>query len=450
MKRFSFAFIIGLLLLMGTATYAQGEFRIIGNNDYEKLDFEFINNLVIIPVKFNGVELSFLLDTGVKNTILFSLQDRDSLELKQVEEVRLRGLGNDKPIRGVKSFNNVFEIGKIVDRNHPVYIVFDQDVNFSTRLGKVVHGIIGYEFFKQFVVETNYVTNKMQIWKPEAYDIKRCRRCTSLSLKFSNSKPYINAEVDIGDNVVSTTLLLDSGSSDGLWLFEHTLDNVEKPDERFQDYLGLGLNGDIFGERTRVETLKIDKFTLRNVTTAFPDTLAIKTASTFKQRNGSIGAEVLRRFKVVIDYPNERILLRRNKNFSDEFNYDMSGLTFGHNGLSVVKSEKNTAINEVGNTSASGGRRNGGLTLVDRRTRQISYELKPQLVITNIRENSPASEAGLLKNDNVISVNGREAHLYSIPELTELFSSKENKVIKIVVERNGAVITARVKLKRRI
>ena len=450
MKKLFCAIMMCFLLFSGLTTYAQGEFRMMGNRTSEKLSFEFINNLVIIPVKFNGVELSFLLDTGVKNTILFSLQDRDSLELKQVQEVRLRGLGNDKPIRGVKSFNNVFEIGNIVDRNHQVYIVFDQDVNFSTRLGKVVHGIIGYEFFKQFVVDTNYVTNKMEIFEPDSYDAKSCKRCTSLSLEFSNSKPYINAEVLLGDNVVSTTLLLDSGSSDGLWLFEHTSDDIKKPQDSFQDYLGLGLNGDIFGERSRIETLKIDKFTLRNVTTAFPDTLAIKTASTFKKRNGSIGAEVLRRFKVVIDYPHKRILLRRNKNFSDEFNYDMSGISFGHNGLSVVKSEANTTVSEVGDIKNGTLGANGGLTLLDRSYREVSYQLKPQLVVTNIRKDSPASEAGLIKGDNVMSVNGREAHLYSIPELTELFSSKENKVIKIKVERNGAVITARVKLRRRI
>jgi hypothetical protein len=42
-----------------------------------KIPFQLINNLVFIPINVNGVELTFLLDSGVKETILFSLEEKN-------------------------------------------------------------------------------------------------------------------------------------------------------------------------------------------------------------------------------------------------------------------------------------------------------------------------------------------------------------------------------------
>jgi hypothetical protein len=46
-----------------------------------KDSFQLINNLVFIPINVNGVELTFL-DSGVKETILFSLEEKMKLALK--------------------------------------------------------------------------------------------------------------------------------------------------------------------------------------------------------------------------------------------------------------------------------------------------------------------------------------------------------------------------------
>ncbi|MFT7073231.1 MAG: hypothetical protein ACJA1Z_003507 [Patiriisocius sp.] len=43
----------------------------------------------------NGVELSFLLDTGVQNRILLSLTEADSVSIKNVNAINLRGIGGE-------------------------------------------------------------------------------------------------------------------------------------------------------------------------------------------------------------------------------------------------------------------------------------------------------------------------------------------------------------------
>ena len=50
-------------------------------------------------------------------------------------------------------------------------------------------------------------------------------------------------------------MLLDTGSSDAIWLFEN--ETIGIPDKNYDDFLGRGLGGDIFGKRTKVRSIKI-------------------------------------------------------------------------------------------------------------------------------------------------------------------------------------------------
>jgi hypothetical protein len=74
-NRISFFFIYALTIS------AQSDFRFKEVNKV-KIPFQLINNLVFIPINVNGVELTFLLDSGVKETILFSLEEKMKLALK--------------------------------------------------------------------------------------------------------------------------------------------------------------------------------------------------------------------------------------------------------------------------------------------------------------------------------------------------------------------------------
>jgi hypothetical protein len=74
-----------------------------------KIPFQLINNLVFIPINVNGVELTFLLDSGVKETILFSLEEKMKLALKILKN--FSGLGSEDAIEGLKSAGNLLEEG---------------------------------------------------------------------------------------------------------------------------------------------------------------------------------------------------------------------------------------------------------------------------------------------------------------------------------------------------
>ena len=87
---------------------AQG-FDLPQGQKFQKVKFQLINNLIIIPMEINGSELSFILDSGVGRPILFNISDQDSIQINNVSEITIRGLGQGEPIQALRSRNNFFK-----------------------------------------------------------------------------------------------------------------------------------------------------------------------------------------------------------------------------------------------------------------------------------------------------------------------------------------------------
>ena len=65
--------------------------------------------------------ISYLLDSGVKETILFNVTEVDSLALNQAEFFTVKG-ANDIEVKALKSRNNTVEIGGVRSENHIIYV----------------------------------------------------------------------------------------------------------------------------------------------------------------------------------------------------------------------------------------------------------------------------------------------------------------------------------------
>tara|TARA_B100000795_G_scaffold204056_1_gene157659 strand:- start:1082 stop:1369 length:288 start_codon:yes stop_codon:yes gene_type:complete len=90
-------------------------------------------------------------------------------------------------------------------------------------MGIRVHGAIGYDFFKNLIVKTNYNKSKLSFYKPETYIEKECKKCEVFYLTFNNKKPYLNVTNIYGNDTDIYTLLIDSGSIDAIWLFDNSI-----------------------------------------------------------------------------------------------------------------------------------------------------------------------------------------------------------------------------------
>lgn len=430
-----------LTLFITFFSFSQGRFD-LPRSEYTKIKFELINNLIVFPVEVNGAKLSFLLDSGVSKPILFNIINiSDSIQINHVESIYLRGLGDGGFIEAVRSKQNIFKLGDAISINQEIYVIFDESINFTPRLGVAIHGIIGYDIFKDFIVEINYASKYIKLHKPETYKYKKCKKCQTFDLELNQNKPYINAQVEIHSKQIPVKLLIDSGGSDALWLFEEdSLGIYPDTDKYFHDFLGKGLSGSVHGKRTRISSFSLNNFHLKEVNAAFPDSSAISFARKFKERNGSIAGELLKRFNIVFDYSNKKINLKKNNNFNLPFQYNMSGIVIEQDGVRVVKEKNNSTFKDAyGNQLENINK----LTV----TESYAYLLKPAYKIVELRKDSPAELAGLQTGDIIIRVNGKEAHHLKMNEINEMLRADEGDVIKLKIDRNGKELDFTFKLK---
>ena len=429
--------IILLMFCIGNIASSQSKFIIQNKHKSDKIKFKLINNLIVFPVEINGVKLSFLLDTGVSKPIIFNfLNVSDTLKIKNTESIFLRGLGDGESVEALRSQNNILKIGDAININQDLYAIYDSNLSFAPRLGVPVHGIIGYDIFKDLIVEINYSSKYLRLTETSEYKYKECKKCERLHLEFYNSKPYINAKVNINENQIPVKLLIDSGGSDSIWLFENDSLGLKVKDENFYDFLGHGLSGSLYGRRSIVEAFSLSKFTLKEVNVAFPDSTSTILARQIKDRNGSICGNVLKRFNFIVDYSKALITFKKNKHFKDKFSYNKSGIELAHEGVRLVRELEE--IVQRGAKDSYGGNRDGGTKILLDRSFKLS--LKPAYTIVELRKDSPAYRSGLNLGDIVLSINGKAAHNYSLQQIMHMFYEETGKRIRLKVERDGIIL----------
>lgn len=408
----------------------------------QQISFQLINNLIVIPVEVNGENLSFILDTGVNHTVLFDPLKKDSIQFKNTKNSLIRGLGIGGGVQTIISQKNTFRIKNLLSLNESMYVTLNNPFDFSRKMGVTIHGIIGHSLLKSFIVKINYNSRKITFYNPKTYRYKNCKKCVIKEIVLNNNKPYINTQISldtIGKKLIDVQLLIDSGGSDAMWLFEDSKKGIKTPKRFFKDALGEGLSGHIYGNRSRLSKFKLGHFEIENPTVSFLDAASTSGARKFKSRNGSIGARILKRFTLWLDYPNRIITFKKNSSFSDDFNYNMSGLDIVYNGKELVKQTQFVSLGNSDKQNESSGA-----------VYMYTYDFKSSYIIHNVVANSPAHKIGLLKGDLILKINNKPAHSYTLEDIFYKLQEKDKKKIKITIKRNEEKMKFEFRLKKEI
>jgi hypothetical protein len=299
-------------------------FQFDGNRKKGIINFIQIKNLIVIPVYINDKgPYNFLLDTGVGQMIITDTSFLKILNVKQFKTYKIQGYGMGTEIQAILTRNIRARVGKSEIQSIPSAIFKEDIFDLSSYLGIKIHGILGYYFFKSFVVRINYFSNKITYY---AHDAKFKIKGTKVPLEVINAKPYIKAEVSI-DSLKKTDvqLLVDNGSSHPLMLESIEDKPFPSPQYTIPANLGVGINGEISGTMGRIFAFKIGEFSFSHILAGFPVYNAARVTLEGTPRNGSVGAEVLKHFLVTFDYENGALYLKKSNAFRRKFDHDMSG-----------------------------------------------------------------------------------------------------------------------------
>jgi len=108
----------------------------------------------------------------------------------------------------------------------------------------------------------------------------------------------------------------------------------------------------------------------------------------------------------------------------------MSGLDVVYNGKQLVREEDVRTVSDAFNQNIN---QNNSVNFIS----SFSYKFKPSFRIRNVVEGSPADKAGLQEGDIILRINNTPAYELTLQKLIQRFQEKDNKRIRMTIERNG-------------
>lgn len=395
------------ILLPATDAFAQfGYFDLPEGRNKSSMRFSNYDNLVVIDaILSDSIKVRLLLDTGVQGVIITDKGVVSLLEEKCIRSFKLSAPGSSLELDACIIYPIKVDVGRLQPIFTNVILLIDDYFALDEYIGSTVHGLIGMSQFKNLVVTTDYDQNILKFTRPEDY--KPSRKSEIIPIHILNGKPYMTSRIELDNGDISDVwLMIDSGANHPLLLEVDSMGGYV-PEKSIDAIIGRGLAGNLHGKFARVGWLMMGNYRLDAVITSFAENYATENVALRLNRDGTLGAGALGRFKVTFDYVNSRMILQKGIRFDKPFEYNMSGMSFRAFG--------------------------SGFNLFE---------------VSEVIPSSPAFEAGLKAGDILISLNGKSTFLLKLGELNHILSEREGNMIDIVVSRDGKSIKFRFQLRK--
>lgn len=376
------------------------------NKPLHTISFELIGTNIILPVTINNSsKLNFIFDTGIRHTIVTELYEDDTLSLNYAREVTLHGLGEGQGLTTYLSTRNRITIQSAITDTVSLYALKQNIFQLSKHLGSKVNGMVGYDLIKDHVVKIDYVKKEMLFYDPSTYQVPRSYREVPIVLE--DEKAYMSSQVVLNDQLHDVKLLVDTGAELALWLVRNNFMHYDIPERSIYTFIGQGLNGEIFGNVSRIDNAYIGGYKFKRPIAAFPDSTAIRLIIASNERDGTVGSELLRRFDVILNYTDTTMYVKRNHFFSQKFSYNTTG-------IEIIQ----------------------------------PYQSLPFYEIAELWEESPAAEAGLKVGDKIESIDGESVSTLSLIQVKDRLRKSSGKIKLVITRQTGnEVIREKIKFK---
>jgi hypothetical protein len=326
--------------------------------------------------------LNFILDTGSGGISLDSLT-AEYFSLKKTQSERIiRGIGGVKKIEF--ALDHKLRIPGLEVNNLDFHI---NDYTLLTSVyGMKIDGIIGYSFLRRYIVALNYEDRTMSVYTPGIFKYPRGGHMlrphfTTIPMQEAQVKDArkISNRFYFDTGAGLCFLLSDQFAKDSAVLYKK---KIMVPTQ------AEGLGGKRPMMLTVVKEVKIGPYRFRKVPSfVFNDEFNV---TSYPNTGGLIGNDLLRRFNVVLNYPEQSIHLLPNKYYSTPFDYSYTGL---------------------------------GIYVED-----------GAVVVEDVIKDSPGEKAGFLIGDIILGIGNNFSG--NIQAYRAILQNAETK-LKVIVTRNG-------------
>jgi hypothetical protein len=366
------------------------------------IPFQLSSNFVLVQLRVNNSRpLWFLFSTASTSVVDTRIAKELGLRVQGKEELTATGSsigagsisGVSLALPGVATFNQTVAV-------LPLEFL-------SSIMGQSVAGLIGYDFISQFVIEVDYARRKMNVYAPATY--RYSGTGDVLPIKFIDKSPFIRVKITMeGREAVEGTVELETECT-GALVVQRSFAEAHQLLKSVKGFR-LGNVGGAGGSMSRtlqgrVKNIQVGRFMINNPLVAFSQVEADKDAT---DGDSQIGGEVLRRFRLILDYSRQRIILEPNEHLAEPVEADMSGFELVAEGEGL----KTLTINEV-------------------------------------LANSPAAEAGLQEEDELTTINGRSVTEFSLEQIRQMLK-QEGKEYLLKLKRGSQTLEVKLKTRRLI
>lgn len=386
-KLLLFVFIFCFTRVCGQEVYFDKPIQFVTEFPFKQLT----GGVILIRAQFNEISdsFNFILDTGSGGI---------SLDSTTAEEYDIPHIPSGRFIYGIAgirkvdySQNNSLSFPGLKEDSLDFYIN-DYEI-LANVYGIKIDGIIGYSFLRRYVVQVNFDSMKISVFKPGIINYPPHGFLLRPQLR---GIPIIPLAIKDATRV-NMNYYFDTGA--GLcFLINNQLakdSSVFLKKRRPVPVKVQGLGGKTQMHLTVIKELQIGNYKFRKVPTYILDD-EYKLFS-YPALGGLIGNDILRRFNLTINYPQREIHLLPNTHFRDLFDYSYTGMTL--------------------------------------------YFLDGHVIADDIIEGSPADRAGVKAGDVVVSINNNFSNnvetyknlLQKVGEKASLLIMRKNVPIQLSV-----------------
>lgn len=275
-----------------------------------KAPFEAHKDLIFADFLVNGAKLNIVVDSGSSRCVL-DIEKAMELGLN-IDKVALSSgpntVGGARQVRIAEGVT--FQLGE-VRVTAPVTIVYSL-ASLAKRVGRPIHGIIGFRVLEAFVLELDYPRHEIRIHHPDAFTAPT--NAHAISLRTGPGGLEMTAKIQPSTDAppVEGAFGVDTGASGVdvvLWKPCTDRNEIAAAARTGRDVDSVAFGGERPARQGRLARLEVGGVVVIDPTARFTDVYA--SGDKPSALCGNLASGFFRRFNVVFDFPGNTLWLGR-------------------------------------------------------------------------------------------------------------------------------------------